>query len=42
MVKGQTTSYYATGGGLNKYQLAAVGRGIQLRWFSGLSEYYIL
>jgi len=25
MVKGQTTSYYATGGGLNKYQLAAVG-----------------
>lgn len=23
MVKGQTTSYYATGGGLNKYQYAA-------------------
>jgi len=23
MVKGQTTSYYATGGGLNKYQLNA-------------------
>jgi len=23
MVKGQTTSYYATGGGLNKYQIAA-------------------
>jgi len=33
MVKGQTTSYYATGGGLNKYQIAAVGRGIQFLWF---------
>src|SRR5210317_1531302 len=26
MVKGQTTSYYATGGGLNKYQLNAADR----------------
>jgi len=27
MVKGQTTSYYATGGGLNKYQLVGVDIG---------------
>ena len=42
MVKGQTTSYYATGGGLNKYQLAAVGPGIRLRWNTPAQEQLLI
>ncbi|MGB7033054.1 MAG: hypothetical protein WBF29_16565 [Syntrophobacteria bacterium] len=45
MVKGQTTSYYAIGGGLNKYQLVGVDIGftpLAVRWPPPTTEVGVL